>query len=368
MPLEHFGDDELGEFRRIELGGNHQAFAAHVNDCIVASGEGAQLLLEIIAYFSRMSEQILSLHVVNDGDGNGAGQGTSAKCGAVHPGVHHARDLFSAEDSSQGKSAGERLGQRGYVRQNAVVLIGAPLAGAAHSGLNLIRDEQRTGRSGKGSGLGEELLRERTHAAFALDGFDKDGADLAREFGAQVSDVVEADKLDAGNDGAERLAVLFFECGRDSAEGAAVKALLEGKKLRSDVDAFAALEAGIDARQLHCAFPCFRPGIGEEDTIQAGALGEAQRQFRLTLVIIQIRGMDERAALAGDGFFNDGVAVAERVDTNAAEQVKVLRTVLVNDVNTLTRHKEDGAAVISLQQQPAFRGANLIEFQQFHLS
>jgi hypothetical protein len=75
--------------------------------------------------------------------------------------------------------------------------------------------------------------------------------------------------------------------------------------------------------------------------------------------------VDERAALAGDGFLNDRMAVAEGVDADAAEQVKVLRTVLVDNVNALTTNEKDGVAVVGGKQKPAFSGANLIEFGQF---
>ncbi len=89
--------------------------------------------------------------------------------------------------------------------------------------------------AGERAGFGEELLRERTNAAFALDGFDEDGADFGGEFGAQVGYVVEADEFNAGNDGGEGLAVLVLIGGGDGAEGAAVKALLEGEKLGAEV-------------------------------------------------------------------------------------------------------------------------------------
>ena len=49
---------------------------------------------------------------------------------------------------------------------------------------------------------------ERANAAFALDGFNEDGADLVGELGAQIGNVVEADELDAGNDGRKGLAIL----------------------------------------------------------------------------------------------------------------------------------------------------------------
>ena len=110
------------------------------------------------------------------------------------------------------------------------------------------------------------------------------------------------------------------------------------------------------------------PVLAEEGAIEAGPLGEAQRKLRLALVVVEVRGVDERAALAGDGFFNHRVVVAERVDADAAEQVEISSSVLVDDVNALAADKEDGVAVVGGKQQPGFGGANLIEFVQFHFS
>ena len=42
VPLEHLGDGELGQIGGVELGGNHQALAAHVDDACVLLGECAQ--------------------------------------------------------------------------------------------------------------------------------------------------------------------------------------------------------------------------------------------------------------------------------------------------------------------------------------
>ena len=220
------------------------------------------------------------------------------------PAWNGARDFFSAEDCAQRNAAGDGLGQRGDVRLNAVVLIGAPLAGAAHAGLNLIDDEQCAGGASQCAGLSEELLRERTNAAFALNGLDENGAYFVGEFGAEIDHVVEADKFNAGNDRGERLAVLLLIGGGYGAKGAAVEALLEGKKLCADIGAFAAPESGIGAGKLERAFPGFRASVGEEGAIEAGALGETQSELRLALVIEEVRSVDELAALVGDGFFN----------------------------------------------------------------
>ena len=265
---------------------------------------------------------------------DGAGQRASAEGGAVHAGVNGARGLFGAEHCAQRNAAGKRLGQRDDVGSDAVVLKGAPLAGAAHAGLNLIDDEQCTGGAGECACLGEELLRERANAAFALNGFNEDGADVVGELGAQVGDVVEANELDAGNDGSEGLAVLRLVGCRDGAEGAAVEALLERKKLGADGLAFAAQQAGMGAGEFQRAFPGFGAGVGKEDAVEAGTLGETQSELGLALVIEEVRRVNELAALLGDGLFNRRMPVAERVDADAAEQVEVLRTVLVDEVDT----------------------------------
>ena len=53
----------------------------------------------------------------------------------------------------------------------------------------------------------EELCGDEVDAAFALQDFDADGADVCAEGGAECGDVVEGDELDAGHDGLEGLAV-----------------------------------------------------------------------------------------------------------------------------------------------------------------
>jgi len=69
--------------------------------------------------------------------------------------------------------------------------------------------------------------------------------------------------------------------------------------------------------------PSFGAGVRKEDAVEAGGRSEAQRELRLALVIVKVRGMNERAALAGDGFLDDRMAIAKGVDADAAEQVEV---------------------------------------------
>ena len=143
-----------------------------------------------------------------------------------------------------------------------------------------------------------------------------------------------------------------------------MKALLESEELGSDLLSFTAKQPGIGAREFHCALPCFGAGVGEEDAIEAGTLSQAQREFRLTFVIEEVRRVDKLAALFGDGFFDHGMAIAEGVDADSAEQVQIAIAFFVDDVNASPTDKEDGVAIVSLQKEFRFCCANLIEFGQ----
>jgi len=155
------------------------------------------------------------------------------------------------------------------------MLIGAPLAGTAHAGLNLVDDEQCAGGAGKCACFGEERLRQRPDAAFALDGFDKNGADFIGKLCAQIGNVVEANELDAGNDGFERLAVLGLVGRGHRAVGSAMEALFKREKFGADLLPLAAQQAGMRTGQLERAFPCFGAGVGEENPFEARPLGKA---------------------------------------------------------------------------------------------
>ena len=117
------------------------------------------------------------------------------------------------------------------------------------------------------------------------------------ELGAQVGDVVEADELDAGHDGREGLAVLFFVGGGDGAHGAAVEAVFEGEEACADVRAFGAEEAGVGAGELERGLPGFGAAVAEEDAVEAADLGEAEGELGGVLVEEEVRGVQQALAL-----------------------------------------------------------------------
>ncbi len=117
-------------------------------------------------------------------------------------------------------------------------------------------------------------------AAFALDGFDENGADVGRKFCFQVGDVVEADKLHVRHDRRKWFAILLLVRGRDRAHGASVEAVFEGEKLCSQRLAFAALQSGIGAGQLQSCFPCLGAAVAEEGAVKSTGVRSAAAQAR----------------------------------------------------------------------------------------
>src|ERR1700722_7379404 len=72
--------------------------------------------------------------------------------------------------------------------------------------------------------------------------------------------------------------------------------------------------------------------------------------------------MDERAALSRNRIHNRRMVISERVDADAAEQVEVLRTVLVLDVDPVAAYEKHRAPLVRGEEQAGFRSANLFEF------
>ena len=90
------------------------------------------------------------------------------------------------------------------------------------------------------------------------------------------------------------------------------------------------------------------PVLAKKTRSRPVRFGQAQREFGLSFVVEEVRGVNERAALFGDGLFDCGMAVAKRVDADAAQQVEIAVAVFVDEVNALAAHKENRIALIGL--------------------
>jgi len=89
--------------------------------------------------------------------------------------------------------------------------------------LNFIGNQQSAVLRGERASTIPENFADWIDTAFALNRFEKDGADGAVEFRVEIPDIVEADEFSAGNHGCKRQAILFRGSDADGTESAAVE-------------------------------------------------------------------------------------------------------------------------------------------------
>src|SRR5713226_6048632 len=127
----------------------------------------------------------------------------------MHPGRDARGNLLRGENGAERKSGGKRLGDQNNVRLGGKLLIAEEAAGAAESALNLIGDQQSAVLRGEGTSAIPESFADGINPAFTLDRFQKNAADGVVEFRFEISDIVEANKFSARNDGREGRPILF---------------------------------------------------------------------------------------------------------------------------------------------------------------
>ena len=113
--------------------------------------------------------------------------------------------------------------------------------------------------------------------------------------------------------------------------------------------------AGVGAGKLEGSLPGFGAAVAEEDAVEAADLGEAKGEFGGVLVEEEVRGVEQALALADDGLFDGGVAVAKRGDADAAEEVEVVVAVFVAQIDAMSADKQVGVALVRLEKQFALR-------------
>src|SRR5882762_10459968 len=67
----------------------------------------------------------------------------------------------------------------------------------------------------------------------------------------------------------------------------------------------------------------------------------------------EVRRMQQTAALAADRVFYNGVAIPQRRDADAAQQVEVVVAILIRQVDVMSTDEEIGIPFICLQKQLA---------------
>ena len=71
--------------------------------------------------------------------------------------------------------------------------------------------------------------------------------------------------------------------------------------------------------------------------------------------------MDQQPGLPRNGLGNGGVAVAQSVHADAAQQVEIAASLIVVDVNAASFAEQDGIAIVGRKQQLGFEFAYLLQ-------
>src|ERR1700744_3135304 len=129
-----------------------------------------------------------------------------------------------------------------------------------------------------------KLLRYGVDTALALHCFKQHSTNVAREFCLQIGNVVKADKLHIRHHRSKWLAGFFFVRRSYGAHGAAVKAMLERKKFRSEILGIAALSASMHACQLQRCFDGFCSAVAEESAIHTASFCKAHGELGLSFM------------------------------------------------------------------------------------
>ena len=214
--------------------------------------------------------------------------------------------------------------------------------------LNFVGDEQRAIFCGEGTRAIPELFTDRIDSAFALNGFEEDGADGVVKLGFEIGDVVEADEFDAGDERSKRKTIFFRGGDTDGAKGAAVERVLECQDavLASRGAWRIGGSAAVEARELESAFDGFGAAVGEKHAVHAGPLGKLAGQRALKRVVKKVGEMNGTRGFAANDFDDARMRMAEGVDGDAAEKIEIFFAARVIDVAAAAMGEDNGLALV----------------------
>ena len=105
------------------------------------------------------------------------------------------------------------------------------------------------------------------------------------------------------------------------------------------------------ARQLERAFPGFGAAVAEKGFIQAGDFGQPLRQLRLIFMEEQIRHVNQPAGLLFQNVLNRGMRMAQRIHSHPAQEVEILLSLGIPQIDAAAVRKQHALAVVGGQQQ-----------------
>ena len=239
------------------------------------------------------------------------------------------------------EASGEPLGDGDGVGLHTCELGAEPRAAAADAGLHLVVEQQRAVAIAE---LARELEPggvDRPDAALALDRLDQHGAGAGADRRRERGEVVARDVLEARGHGLERLALGCRPAGGERRQRAPVEGALDAHDL---VLGRAAARPPGAARELDGGLDRLGARVAEERAVVAGQRAQALGERDRGLAVEEVRDVPEHGSLRGQRLRCGRVAVPERADGEAGDEVEVGRPVLVPDRACRRRARARAAA------------------------
>src|SRR5712672_1149663 len=259
--LHGFADERRASDGKFDA--NHQALRADFADEVEFRGKFHKAIAQLRPARPNIFEKFFVLDDFEEFKSRGARQRAAAKRSAMHPGRNTRSHFCGGENGAQRKTGSQRLGDQNNVRLGREFLISETAAGAAKSALNFIGDQQSAVLRCKGASAVPEFFADGIDAAFALNRFEKYGANGVVKFRFEIREIVEAHELDAGNDRRERQPVFFRGGDADGAKGAPMKGIFQSQEavlLRRRPRGFVWL-APVQPREFHGSVNGFRAAV-----------------------------------------------------------------------------------------------------------
>ena len=323
--LERGGDDRPG--RPVELGAEHEAAAAHLDDARERGEPGRELR----ASFPHRGEQRL-VERLDDRAGGGADDGVAAERAPVVSRLEAVRGCVGDEERADREAVGEALCERDRVRRHAELLPREEAAGAADAALDLVEEQERAVLVREHAGGGEELGGGGMDPALSLHRLDQDRADVRPDRGGEGIGVVQLREADGRRERLERRPLARLARRRERAVRASVERAFE-----RDDDRLSRRLPGPLQRRLDR----LGTGVAEERACAAEAIGEQLGEAEHRLGRVEVRGVPERIELAVRRRERCRMAVPERDDGDPGEQVEVPLPVRVREPDAVARDEGD---------------------------
>src|ERR1039458_622204 len=93
------------------------------------------------------------------------------------------------------------------------------------------------------------------------------------------------------------------------------------------------------AGELEGSFPSLRAAVAKKNAVKPGDSGQQPREFRLILVKEQIGHMNQTASLTFNRLLDRGMIVAERVNSDSAQEKKISKVPGIPEIHAAPAYK-----------------------------